>query len=355
MGRYKLEWNQNHDRIPGAANIMVTDAQTGTTYKVSKKCITQGFPVVFDQELCDQLFAIDDMFYKQIPVEFRTEAMTEHMIEKYKLTYYAYFPPEYHTEEKQKQFFHEMYDYLRPNIEEGIITRDFGRYSMSYKRHGERIHAIGKVKVTNTETGEVVEITKSNIRKHTDFLTQELCDALCEIDDLFYKRIPVEYRSEELTQKMIKKYYDQLYEYYPEKYRHDRSMTVEYARKVGGHFFYIPEDMVDQNICDIFVFANPRNLGEIPEQFVKQEHIDRIRKKGLHLGNVPLEYRSVDVCMQFVKSHPGNIGFIPDAVLPEICDRLGYEQGTLYNEAPDSFWMRPKEKVNQFYLDRKKD
>lgn len=353
MAKYKIEYDTSKERTPATSILIITNTETGESYKISKMSIAKGYPIDFNQDICNALFEIDDLFYKLFPIEFRTDEMTEQMIQKYKLKYYEYFPSKYHTKEMQQKLCEELYNYYwKKNPEEGEVTRDIGRYTITYKLIKERIHPVSNVVVKDNETGDVMKFSKSTMSKKQISFTQELCDALCEIDDLFYKRIPVEFRSDELTKKMIKKYNHRLYEYYPESYR-DKNMTIDYVRTTGSHFIYVPQDEVNQQLCDIYIFSNPRNLWEIPEQFVKSEYFDYIIKKGLHLGNVPVEYRTADVCMKFINSHPSNLGYIPDDVLPEIYERIHCEK--IYNEPKGSMWMQTKEQQLKKLLKRKKD
>lgn len=86
---------------------------------------------------------------------------------------------------------------------------------------------------------------------------------------------------------MVNKYYSRFYEYYLVKYR-NLEMSRDYARYSGSHLLYVPEEQIDQNMCDTFALANPGCLSEIPQQFMRDEYINFIYKK-YHLGLVPVE------------------------------------------------------------------
>lgn len=352
MGRYNFSYNCDNERIPASSKIIITDTETGEILKISKNDLSRGLPVQYTQELCDLLFSIDDMFYKIFPVEYRSDEMTKKMIEKYKTKYYEYFPSKYHTKEMQEIFFGRKNRKLKPHIEEGTIVRDFGRYTIKYKYTGARVHSDINVEVVDHETNQVMIFSKKTIQKKDIPFTQELCDALCTIDDLFYKRIPTEFKSRELTLKMIEKYNHQLYEYYPKDYL-DYNMTINYVRTSGSHLLFVPDEFINQHLCDLFVFANPKSLSEVPSKYIHNKYFEYIISKDLHLGFVPLEYRTLDVCLMFINKSNRSFSYVPDELIEEVSNRTGWLG--IYNLPKHSYWMQTSEEINKIYLKRKKD
>ncbi len=215
-----------------------------------------------------------------------------------------------------------------------------GRYVISYDK-SKRIAAGTVLTVLDTSTNEVQKFSKNSLTKgyHLEY-NPELCEALFQEDDMFYKRFPIEMRTDQMTEQMIRKYYRRFYEYYLVKYR-DLGMSRDYARYSGSHLLYVPEEQIDQSMCDAFAYANPCCLREIPEQFMRDEYINYILKK-YHLGVVPVEYRTLDVCRRFIQSHKSNIQFVPDEVLPELCREFGIIQREGLTLDKNDFWMQKR-------------
>ena len=352
MGRYSINYNNDKERIPSSSKIIVTDTETGEIIKISKNDLSRGLPIQYTQELCDLLFLLDDMFYKMFPVEFRSDEMTKNMIERYRTKYYEYFPPKYHTKEMKDIFFSRKNRKLKPNTEEGTIVRDFGRYTIKYRYTGNTVHADVNVEVIDHETNQVMKFSKKTIQKKDISFTQGLCDALCTIDDLFYKRIPNEFKSKELTEKMIEKYHYKFYEYYPKEYL-DYNMTIDYVRMGGSHLLFVPEEFISQHLCDLYVFSNPKSLSEVPAQYINNNYFEYIISKGLHLGFVPLEYRTLDVCMMFINKNNRSLSYVPNELIEEVSKKTGLLG--IYNLPEHSYWMQTSEEANKIHIKRKKD
>ena len=227
-----------------------------------------------------------------------------------------------------------------------------GRYVISYDK-SKRIAAGTLLTVLDTSTNEVQKFSKNSLTKgyHLEY-NPELCEALFREDDMFYKRFPIEMRTNEMTEKMIRKYYRRFYEYYLVNYR-NLEMSRDYARYAGSSLLYVPEEQIDQSMCDSFAYANPFSLREIPEQFMRDEYFDSINKK-YHLGLVPIEYRSLDVCRKFIQSYKSNIEFVPDEVLPEICREFGITQREGLTLDKNDFWMQKRmiKRKGEIYIKR---
>lgn len=73
-------------------SIIITDKLINNTIVLNKKLLDDGLKVVFNQELCDKIFQIDDLYYKYFPCFFRSEAMTKVMVEKYGYIFYELYP-----------------------------------------------------------------------------------------------------------------------------------------------------------------------------------------------------------------------------------------------------------------------
>lgn len=216
-----------------------------------------------------------------------------------------------------------------------------GRYKIDIKNK-KRVLPNTMLYVTDSSNGEAFRFSKVSLsRGYSLEYNQELCDALFDVDDMFYKSFPEEYKTDEMTRFMIEKYYKRFYEYYPIKYR-DREMSIEYVRYSGSHLCYVPRNQIDQFMCDLFAIANPMCIKEIPDEFMKSEYIDIIFKKGYHLGVVPYKYRSLDVCVKFIQAYKSNIQFVPDEVLPLICKKFGIMYNENLNLDNNDYWMIKK-------------
>ena len=215
-----------------------------------------------------------------------------------------------------------------------------GRYVISYDK-SKRISAGTLLTVLDTSTNEVKKFSKISLTKgyYLEY-NPELCEALFQEDNMFYKRFPIEMRTDKMTEEMVKKYYRRFYEYYLLKYR-NLEMSRDYARYSGSHLLYVPEEQIDQDMCDAYAFANLGCLGEIPEQYMREEYIDLINKK-YHLGVVPIEYRTIEVCRKFIQSCKSNIQFVPDELLHELCREFGITERNGLTLDENNFWMQKR-------------
>ena len=210
------------------------------------------------------------------------------------------------------------------------------------KRDHESEHISGKtlIRVTDRKTGEIQEFSKTILTNGFPLnYNQELCDTLFNLDDLFYKWFPIEFRADKMTNKLIKKYYIKLYEYYLIKFR-DKTMSHKYARHKGSSLYYVPEEQVTQEMCDAFICANPDRLQEVPREYMKEEYIDILIKRRTHLGMVPLDYRTIEVCMKFVQDCKWNIQYVPDELLPDVCKLLGIQYNSSLNLDKENHFMK---------------
>lgn len=229
------------------------------------------------------------------------------------------------------------------------------RYEVTCNKKTAYIPANTIITVKDRETNEIQKFSKSSLtRGYPLEYNQELCNALFDADNMFYKRFPVEFRTDEMTEEMIRKYYKNFYEYYLIKYR-DINMSRDYIRHSGTHLLYVPEEQVDQSMCDMFVYANPGLLVEVPDEFIKDEYFEFILNKRKHLGLIPIEYRTVDVCLKFIQFSDCNIKYVPDEVLPEVCSKLGINYNENLNLNNNDFYMQKKKIKRNGLIYIKKD
>lgn len=170
---------------------------------------------------------------------------------------------------------------------------------------------------------------------------QKLCDELFEIDDKFYLYFPIVFKSDEMTRKMIKKYYHRYYPYYPDKYK-TYELSMEYVNHRNSHMQYVPLSIITQEMCDRYIM-HEGNIAEIPRKFIYMWYFKEIAKK-YHLGTIPVEYRSIDVCRIFLDQSINNIIFVSKNNLKALCEEynINYDKNILLDK--NDYWMQVKVK-----------
>lgn len=234
------------------------------------------------------------------------------------------------------------------------------RYNISCEDKSWHVSGTTPITIEDRETGEIYKFTKATLtRNHPLEYNQELCEELFALDDLFYKWFPIRFRTDEMTRHLIAKYYIRenstwLYEYYLIDLR-DKAMSLEYARHKNTSLLYVPEEQIDQSMCDMFIKANPDCLREIPREFMRDEYIDIVLKNQYNLYFVPREYRTAEVCLKFINKYRKmnsqrykvSLQYVPDELIPQICTRTGIKYSeTLNTDENDRFMQNRIEPRN---------
>ena len=75
--------------------VIITDLITFYKYVVNDKFFDKKLIFILNQELCNELFLVNDRYYRYFPNIYRTDEMTKHMIDKYGYIYYELYPYNY--------------------------------------------------------------------------------------------------------------------------------------------------------------------------------------------------------------------------------------------------------------------